>query len=190
MVEALKEGSFIGEFEIVNPLGADAELNRRGIQAVEEVLKEARRLARGLPPEKREAIEKICTEIEALMKELAELQARGEVRGREGERERERASINSIGLNYTTYTLPASSPVHFKLRSLIESFTHLQGDSERAKEIALALQKKMDELEREMRYAAAKRVAEDFKDPLGPLNALTAATMAPPGMHTGVHAVK
>ena len=57
----------------------------------------------------------------------------------------------------------------------------LQGDSERAKEIALALQKKMDELEREMRYAAAKRVAEDFKDPLGPLNALTAATMAPLG---------
>ena len=46
------------------------------------------------------------------------------------------------------------------------------------------MQKKMDELEREMRYAAAKRVAEDFKDPLGPLNALTAATMAPPGMHT------
>ena len=94
IVEALKEGNFIGEFEIVNPLGADAELNKRGIQAVEEVLKEARRLARGLPPEKREAIEKICTEIEALMKELAELQARGEVRrrgeGREGERERER----------------------------------------------------------------------------------------------------
>ena len=53
------------------------------------MLKEARRLARGLPPEKREAIEKICTEIEALMKELAELQAKGEVR-RERERERER----------------------------------------------------------------------------------------------------
>ena len=52
------------------------------------MLKEARRLARGLPPEKREAIEKICTEIEALMKELAELQARGEVREKEGERER------------------------------------------------------------------------------------------------------
>ena len=67
-------------------------MNRRGIQAVEEVLKEARRLAKGLPPEKREAIEKICTEIEALMKELAELQAKGEVRRREreGERERER----------------------------------------------------------------------------------------------------
>ena len=55
------------------------EVNKRGIQAVEEVLKEARRLARGLPPEKREAIEKICSEIEALMKELADLQARGEV---------------------------------------------------------------------------------------------------------------
>ena len=60
-------------------------------------------------------------------------------------------------------------------------FFHLQGESERAKEIALALQQKMDELEREMRYAAAKRVAEDFKDPLGPLNALTTATMAPLG---------
>ena len=55
------------------------EVNRRGIQAVEEVLKEARRLARGLPPEKREAIEQMCTEIEALMKELAELQAKGQV---------------------------------------------------------------------------------------------------------------
>ena len=70
----------------------------------------------------------------------------------------------------------------------ISIITRFQGDSERAKEIALALQKKMDELEREMRYAAAKRVAEDFKDPLGPLNALTAATMAPPGMHTCMHA--
>ena len=57
----------------------------------------------------------------------------------------------------------------------------MQGDSERAREIAVALQQKMDELERELRYAAAKRVAEDFKDPLGPLNALTAATLAPPG---------
>ena len=70
-------------------VGADAELNKRGIQAVEEVLKEARRLARGLPPEKREAIEKICTEIEALMKELAELQAKGEVRERGRGRGRE-----------------------------------------------------------------------------------------------------
>ena len=64
------------------------EVNKRGIQAVEEVLKEARRLAKGLPPEKREAIEKICTEIESLMKELAELQANGQVRGRKRERER------------------------------------------------------------------------------------------------------
>ena len=80
------------------------------------------------------------------------------------------------------------SPALFISRKFL--ITRFQGDSERAKEIALALQKKMDELEREMRYAAAKRVAEDFKDPLGPLNALTAATMAPPGMHTDVHAVK
>ena len=61
------------------------------------------------------------------------------------------------------------------------SLSHFQGDSERAREIALALQKKMDELEREMRYAAAKRVVEDFKDPMGPLTALTTATMAAPG---------
>lgn len=58
------------------------EVNKRGIQAVEEVLKEARRLAKGLPPEKREAIETICSEIESLMKELAELQAQGKVRER------------------------------------------------------------------------------------------------------------
>ena len=64
---------------IIYPPGADMEVNKRGIQAVEEVLKEARRLARGLPPEKREAIEKMCTEIEALMTELAELQAKGQV---------------------------------------------------------------------------------------------------------------
>ena len=59
--------------------GADATLNARGIQSVEEVLKEARRLAKGLPPEKREAIENLCSEIESLMKELAELQAKGQV---------------------------------------------------------------------------------------------------------------
>lgn len=48
------------------------------------MLKEARKLARTLPPEKRAAIEEMCNEIEALMKELADLQARGLVRGREG----------------------------------------------------------------------------------------------------------
>ena len=67
--------------------GADAELNRQGIEAVKSVLKEARKLARSLPPEKRAAIEQMCDEIEALMQELADLQARGLVREREGKRE-------------------------------------------------------------------------------------------------------
>ena len=66
-------------FQYYVATGADATLNARGIQAVEEVLKEARKLAKGLPPEKREAIEKLCSEIESLMKELAELQAKGQV---------------------------------------------------------------------------------------------------------------
>ena len=69
--------------------GADAELNRQGIEAVKSVLKEARKLARSLPPEKRAAIEQMCDEIEALMQELADLQARGLVSGREGKREGE-----------------------------------------------------------------------------------------------------
>ena len=58
-------------------LGADAEVNRQGIEAVKSVLKEARKIARTLPPEKRAAIEEMCNEIEALMQELADLQARG-----------------------------------------------------------------------------------------------------------------
>ena len=37
-------------------------------------------MARGLPPAKREVIEALCDEIEALARELADLQARGEVR--------------------------------------------------------------------------------------------------------------
>ena len=60
--------------------GADAEMNRQGIEAVKSVLKEARKIARTLPPEKRAAIEEMCNEIEALMQELADLQARGLVR--------------------------------------------------------------------------------------------------------------
>ena len=66
--------------------GADAEVNRQGIEAVKSVLKEARKVARTLSPEKRAAIEAMCDEIEALMQELADLQARGLVR-REGGRE-------------------------------------------------------------------------------------------------------
>lgn len=58
-------------------VGANAELNRQGIDAVKSVLKEARKIARTLPPEKRAAIEQMCDEIEALMQELADLQARG-----------------------------------------------------------------------------------------------------------------
>lgn len=54
-------------------------MNRAGILAVESVLKEAKRIAKTLSAEKRAAIEKLCAEIDVLSKELAELQARGEV---------------------------------------------------------------------------------------------------------------
>ena len=59
--------------------GKNPELDKVGMEAVEAVLREARRMARGLPAEKRVAIEAICSEIDQLAKELAELQARGEV---------------------------------------------------------------------------------------------------------------
>lgn len=69
-------------------VGANAELNRQGIDAVKSVLKEARKIARTLPPEKRAAIEQMCNEIEALMQELADLQARGLVSDWKGGMER------------------------------------------------------------------------------------------------------
>lgn len=40
----------------------------------------------------------------------------------------------------------------------------------------------MDQLERELQLELTKKVADDFMDPLGPLNALTKATLAPLGM--------
>ena len=40
----------------------------------------------------------------------------------------------------------------------------------------------MDYLEKELRKAIARKVAENFKDPLGPLNALTEAALAPIGV--------
>jgi len=49
------------------------------MEAVEAVLKEARKIAKTLAPEQRTVIEQLCSEIEALSKELAGLQARGEV---------------------------------------------------------------------------------------------------------------
>ena len=48
---------------------------------MQSVLKEARRIAKTLPAEKRKFIEGLCDEIDQLAKELAELQARGEVGG-------------------------------------------------------------------------------------------------------------
>ena len=45
----------------------------------------------------------------------------------------------------------------------------------------MAISQKMDELEKELKMAVARKVAEDFKDPLGPLNALTQAALAPVG---------
>lgn len=54
-------------------------MNREGILAVESVLKEARRIAKTLPQDKRTAIEELCAEIDAMTKELADLQAQGMV---------------------------------------------------------------------------------------------------------------
>ena len=59
--------------------GKDPETDKQGMEAVEAVLKEARKIAKTLAPEQRTVIEQLCSEIEALSKELAELQARGEV---------------------------------------------------------------------------------------------------------------
>ncbi len=51
----------------------------------------------------------------------------------------------------------------------------------RAQAIARAISEKMDRLERELNLALTRKVAEDFKDPMGPLNALSTAAMAPLG---------
>ena len=62
--------------------------------------------------------------------------------------------------------------------------THTQGDSERARQIAAEISAKMDQLQKELQFEITKKVTEDFKDPLGPLNALTQAAMAPLGEST------
>lgn len=60
-------------------------------------------------------------------------------------------------------------------------FPHSQGDSEEARALAKAIGEKMDQLERLLQLELTRKVAEDFKDPLGPLNALTKAALAPLG---------
>ena len=55
-------------------------MNKEGIIAVESMLKDARRMAKGFPPSKKAVIETMCAEIDELAKELAVLQAAGEVR--------------------------------------------------------------------------------------------------------------
>ena len=55
--------------------------------------------------------------------------------------------------------------------------TSSQGDSELARQIAAEISAKMDQLQ----FEITKKVTEDFKDPLGPLTALTQAAMAPLG---------
>ena len=65
--------------------GEDVSSKQEGILAAESVLKEAKRIAKTLPPERRKALEDISTEINAMAKELAELEttvgedAKGEV---------------------------------------------------------------------------------------------------------------
>ena len=61
-------------------LDGDAEASKAGLASVNAVLKDARRLAKNMPPAKKAAIEKICAEIDELAKELATLQASGQVR--------------------------------------------------------------------------------------------------------------
>ncbi len=60
--------------------GTDPVINKKSLEAVEAVLSNARRIAKTLSPEKKAAVEAICSEIEMLMRELAELQANGQVR--------------------------------------------------------------------------------------------------------------
>ena len=62
-----------------------------------------------------------------------------------------------------------------------------QGDSPRAREIAALLAEKMTVLEKELRMAIAKKITEDFKDPLGPVNALSQAALAPLGKRGLIH---
>ena len=67
------------ELRTIAALGGDAAVNKAGLAAVEAVLRDARRLARHMPSAKKAAIEKLCAEIDELAKELAMLQANGEV---------------------------------------------------------------------------------------------------------------
>ncbi len=55
-------------------------MNKKSLEAVEAVLSNARRIAKTFSPEKKAAVEVICSEIEALMRELVDLQASGQVR--------------------------------------------------------------------------------------------------------------
>jgi vinculin len=63
-----------------------------------------------------------------------------------------------------------------ELRKLEESG---QGNSERAKELRRLIAEKMDELESALRKGLARQIVHTFKDPLGPLHALTEASTAP-----------
>ena len=55
--------------------GEDVSTSKQeGILAAESVLKEAKRIVKTLPPERRKALEDISTEINAMAKELAELE--------------------------------------------------------------------------------------------------------------------
>lgn len=56
-----------------------------------------------------------------------------------------------------------------------------KGDSEAACRIAALISEKMDLLDAEVRQAIVRNVAKDFKEPFGPLNALSEAALAPLG---------
>ena len=65
---------------VVWSVGTDPEINKKSLEAVVAVLSNARRIAKTFSPEKKAVVEAICSEIETLMRELAELQANGQVR--------------------------------------------------------------------------------------------------------------
>ncbi len=67
-----------------DPVGTDPEINKKSLEAVVAVLSNARRIAKTFSPEKKAVVEAICSEIETLMRELAELQANGQVRREDG----------------------------------------------------------------------------------------------------------
>lgn len=83
---------------LLGKTGEDVSSKQEGILAAESVLKEAKRIAKTLPPERRKALEDISSEINAMAKELAELETTaGEDAKGEGGSERAATLVAAIG---------------------------------------------------------------------------------------------